>query len=359
MIKLTLKALCDRSLNPFIVRVGSLEGNDALDAPFIGERGLGLAYSHAGTVFEINGVQPDEVAGDVLLIVPQRQVAHRLLRASSKHNTLLVTEQCDQLCVMCSQPPKPQHEDLFDHFIQAVLLAPRDSVIGVSGGEPMLHKERLFFFLQSALAARSDLKFHILTNGQHFEDEDINWLRRWQRNLLWGIPLYAANAETHDAIVGKQGAHSRLLKSLVIMAKSGSAVELRTVAMKQNSQIMAELSDFISRNLSFISEWAIMQIERIGFGRKNWSASFWDTSVDFAPLAEAIDIAVTRRLNVVLYNFPLCTVPIRYRRYAVKSISDWKQKYLDMCSGCNIVTECGGFFEWYVEKEGFKEVQPQ
>ena len=57
-----------------------------------------------------------------------------------------------------------------------------------------------------------------------------------------------------------------------------------------------------------------------------------------------------QRMNVSLYNFPLCTIPDFYRKYAVRSISDWKQKYLDECTGCVEKDYCGGFFEWYNKK---------
>ncbi|MBL7373277.1 His-Xaa-Ser system radical SAM maturase HxsC, partial [Escherichia coli] len=83
------------------------------------------------------------------------------------------TERCDQLCVMCSQPPKKTHVDRFALFEQACLLAEPDSVIGISGGEPTLYKAELLGMIERVLTARPDLAFHVLTNGQHFQSEDI------------------------------------------------------------------------------------------------------------------------------------------------------------------------------------------
>src|SRR5690606_36627317 len=122
---------------------------------------------------------------------------------------------CDQLCVMCSQPPKKTHFDNFDHFEKASLLAPADAVLGFSGGEPTLYKDQLFALLGRVHAARPDLRFHVLTNAQHFTEEDVGFLSSAAgRSVQWGVPLYAADAALHDNIVGKDGAFDRLLGGL-------------------------------------------------------------------------------------------------------------------------------------------------
>src|SRR5690606_40913863 len=81
---------------------------------------------------------------DVQITSSSQQQAGAGLRnfwwADSRHNTLLVTERCDQLSVMCSQPPKKQHTDLFPLLKQACLLAPKGATIGFSGGEPTLYQ---------------------------------------------------------------------------------------------------------------------------------------------------------------------------------------------------------------------------
>src|SRR5690348_6049569 len=44
--------------------------------------------------------------GDVVRIDPKRRRLNTLYRRSSRSNSFLVTERCDNYCVMCSQPPK-------------------------------------------------------------------------------------------------------------------------------------------------------------------------------------------------------------------------------------------------------------
>ncbi len=302
-------------------------------------------------------LDPDEAAGDVLFVVPGKEIAHRLVRATSPHNTFLVTERCDQLCVMCSQPPKQQHVDMFPYFEAAALLAPRGATLGISGGEPTLFKEQLLPLLERVLARRPDLRFHVLTNGQHFTEDDTETLRRLPADkVLWGIPLYAAVPELHDQIVAKPGAFARLMETMAILARAGAAIELRTVVMRTNEPFLPALGSFIASTLPFVSVWALMQLENIGFGRANWRELFLDSSTDFGSTGAAVSIALSRGINALLYNFPLCTVPPAYRSSAPATISDWKRKYLAVCDGCRLRERCGGFFEWYPEATGFKHV---
>ncbi len=358
MIPLRLQIEPPPLVEPLVVRLRS-KAVDAVDGDAI------LRFTESGHAnYEIDGfalrVQtstPDLLDGDVVLLLPGKKILHRLIRASSQHNTFLVTEQCDQLCIMCSQPPKRYHVDLFDSFLEAVTLAPRDARIGISGGEPLLHKTRLFSFLIQAQIQRPDVGFHILTNGQHFDREDLPILRSLNsEQILWGVPIYAADTANHDRIVKKDGAFNKLLESFAILASGGARIELRTVVLSSNFSLLANLSHFITRHLSFVDFWAIMQLENIGFARKNWEAEFFDSSKDFSAIAHAIDISASRGSEVVLYNFPLCTVPAAYRSWCANSISDWKQKYLEQCEGCLQKSMCTGFFEWYPPDKGFSKI---
>ncbi|MEF2071025.1 His-Xaa-Ser system radical SAM maturase HxsC [Consotaella aegiceratis] len=342
---------------PTIVRLRASEDNvGPFDAVFLGQDGPVAEYDLSGFSLRLRARRED-IRDDVLLLLPGQKSAHRLIRAKSTHNTFLVTELCDQLCVMCSQPPKKHHADLFPLFAQAALLAPRDVYLGVSGGEPTLFKEELFGFLGSVLEARPDLRFHVLTNGQHFGWGDLVSLRAMPADrVLWGIPLYADEPTRHDEIVAKEGAFDRLTTSFAVLAHAGAAIELRTVVMQPNAAGLPALARHVSRHLPFIASWAIMQLESIGYGRKNWDALFYDNSIDFAPVAAAIDIARAHGIDVGLFNFPRCTVPEAYRALALSTISDWKRKYLGCCDGCEMKPQCGGFFEWYAENKGFAQV---
>jgi His-Xaa-Ser system radical SAM maturase HxsC len=296
----------------------------------------------------ILGADVADLAGDVLLLQPSRNLARRLVRSRSKHNTFLVTEQCDQLCVMCSQPPRKSHVDQFEHYKTAAVLAPRDAILGITGGEPTLHKDALFDLISFALRLRDDIGFHVLTNAQHFTPDDIAFLSsEYGRRVLWGVPLYATDAVLHDEIVGKQGAHSGLMDGLSILCRAGAPTELRTVVMRNNARALPDVARFVTRNVPFVRPWAIMQLEAIGFAKNRWADLFFDHSADFAPIGEAIEIARMGGVQALLYNFPLCTVPRSYRRLAPPTISDWKRRYEKVCSECIARPYCSGFFEWH------------
>lgn len=365
MIKLQLKVDLLPIVEPLVVRLITREpANPASrahnDAILVDCGDSTADFDVGGFSLRVHTDDPDSLDGDVVLVIPGRKTLHRLIRSSSKHNTLLVTEQCDQKCIMCSQPPKPYHTDMFDSFLEAVKLAPNNATIGVSGGEPLLHKERLFDFLKKAQSARTDIHFHVLTNAQHLVPSDEASLKTLDlRRIVWGIPIYSADRVVHDTIVAKYGAFDTLEHSLALLGRVGAVIELRTVVLKSNIRGLEVLANHISRHQSFAKVWAIMQLENIGFARMNWDNEFCDTSVDFEGVANAVDVVTGRGLATLLYNFPLCTVPDAYRRYCVASISDWKQKFLEKCIGCSLRSTCTGFFEWYPEARGFEGIKVQ
>ncbi|WP_306796725.1 His-Xaa-Ser system radical SAM maturase HxsC [Mesorhizobium sp. GbtcB19] len=314
-------------------------------------------YAGEGGRLRVLGIDPSKVDGDVLLVNPSRGTADRLIRSSSQHNTFLVTERCDQVCLMCSQPPKKHHFDLFPYFETAALLAPEHATIGISGGEPTLFKTELFRFLQRVLEARPDISFHVLTNGQHFDEEDLNALSHIDLGrVVWGIPLYSSDAGVHDEIVGKEGAHAQLLRNLALMCRLGAQIELRTVLMRPNADGLPGLARVIGSTLPFIRTWAVMQMENIGFGRMNWKSLFFDSSEGFELVGRSIDFVRSRGIDAWLYNFPLCTVPPEYRHLAPATISDWKRAYRVECEGCSLKEACGGFFEWHPRDHGYSRL---
>lgn len=362
MIPLRLPAEIEAAA-PYITRVSvggdSRRAVDGQDCTVVCEDASGILLAGPYGMVSLDGVTAKDVAGDVLLVDPARGQIERLIRANSPHNTLLVTERCDQLCQMCSQPPKKTHEDRFALLEQACLLAPDHATIGITGGEPTLYKADLFALLESVLAQRADLSFHVLTNGQHFDENDCERLRDGCcRRVLWGIPLYARSPNIHDTIVAKVGAYEVLHESFGWLLRAGARVELRTVLMSENAQELHALAHHIAHRLSFIEQWSIMQLESIGFARNRWRRLLFDHADNFAPVSVALDRARLHGVRPALFNFPLCTVPPAYRQFAVRSISDWKQKFVEPCDACSSRSACGGFFEWHPDEDAKRWAKP-
>lgn len=346
MIPLVRPAVADAE-RPYVVRIGPEGGARLVD----GDEQGGVYSGPHGLVL-IEGVPPAELEGDVVLVDPAKGTAERLLRTGSTTNTLLVTERCDQLCLMCSQPPKKTHVDRFDLLEEACRLAPPGMLIGVSGGEPTLYKDRLMTMLDRVLVERPDLHFHVLTNAQHFDAADVALLSAPAfRRVSWGVPVYAAAPQVHDRIVGKEGAFGRLEASLAHLALAGARIELRTVVVDDNYPLLPDLASYVATRLRFVEAWSIMQLEHIGFARNRWASLFVDHRRDFSPIAQALDHALLHGVPAQLFNFPRCTVPPAYRHLAIASISDWKRKFVEACSPCMERDRCSGFFEWHPDEE--------
>ena len=209
--------------------------------------------------FTFENIDQTLAEDEVLIIFTDANKCQRFFRPAASINTILLTEECDQLCIMCSQPPKNKRYDHFELFYEASLLVPINSTIGISGGEPTLLKNNLFKFLEKVIKSRSDIRFHILSNCQHFLEKDIKYLSKLSKNILWGIPLYSHLPDKHDQIVGKKGAFYKVLENFNYLIQSGSRVELRTVLMRQNYPDLPKLSEFITTHLNWIEFWAILE----------------------------------------------------------------------------------------------------
>lgn len=360
MIPLALPAQAEAE-RPFVTRLRARREDVAGDHDswaFEGD-GEGAVFAGRHGLISIEGLDPSSLDGDVVLVQPDSMRVDRLLRAGSRHNTLLVTERCDQLCVMCSQPPKKTHHDRFALLEEACLLAEPDSVIGITGGEPTLYKKELLGMVERVLGAREDLSFHILSNAQHFDEDDVPRLRDpVYHRVCWGVPLYAAESALHDEIVGKAGAFNRLMDGLATLLRAGAWVELRTVLLTTNLEALPELARFVTTRLRFIDAWSIMQLENIGYARNRWQRLFVDHAALFEPIAEALDHAQLHGVPARLFNFPRCTVPAAYRPLAAASISDWKRKFVPACAACSERDNCCGFFEWHPDNEAQASARP-
>ena len=71
-----------------------------------------------------------------------------ILSRRANHNTVLVTERCNNLCLFCSQPPKKSNDDwLLTQSALAIASFGLDGVVGVSGGEPLLYGDDFLHFI--------------------------------------------------------------------------------------------------------------------------------------------------------------------------------------------------------------------
>jgi hypothetical protein len=89
-----------------------------------------------------------------------------------------------------------------------------------------------------------------------------------------------------------------------------------------------------------------MGVEPIGFAKANHEA-LWMDPVDAAPhLERTVSFLDRHGIATSLYNLPLCVLPRSLWPFARRSISEWKQDYLDVCGSCSVQDACSGIFGW-------------
>jgi len=98
-------------------------------------------------------------------------------------------------------------------------------------------------------------------------------------------------------------------------------------------------------NFPFVEHVAFMGLEYIGYTVKNKGILWIEPQKYMNELEEAVLHLADMGMNVSIYNLQLCLLKPSLWRFARKSISDWKQKYLEECSGCSLLDSCGGVFD--------------
>ncbi len=286
--------------------------------------------------------------GDVIRVIPSTNSIRAIYRVSSPANFLLVTERCNSFCLMCSQPPRKINDDhLVGELLEAIPLIDRGAQeIGITGGEPTLLGDSFFKIIKSIRNNLPETSLHILTNGRNFADVSMAArLAKIQHNdLMLGIPLYSDIPHIHDFVVQADGAYDETIRGILNLKRFGQKVEIRVVIHKQTYKRLPQLAEFIGRNLQFVDHVALMGLEITGFTRANIDELWIDPTEYGEQLAEAVRVLARFGVKVSIYNLQRCIVPKNLWRYAVKSISDWKNKYYEECDGCSEKNNCGGFF---------------
>ena len=162
--------------------------------------------------------------------------------------------------------------------------------------------------------------------------------------LILGIPLHSDYAGDHDLIAGSRNAYTETMKGLYNIAMQGGIIELRIVMNKLNFSRFLSMAKFIHKNLSFVAWTAFMGMEKTGFADSK-SEKIWIEPIEYqAELDDAVHFLADWYHEVAIYNIPLCLLPKGLYNFAKRSISDWKNYYLPVCSKCVMKEKCCGLF---------------
>lgn len=285
--------------------------------------------------------------GDIIRVDVQSRV-RVLYRKQSNQNSILITEQCNHYCLMCSQPPKDVDDGyIIDEVFDLIKLIPQDTLeIGFTGGEPTLFGNKFLDLINLTKSYLPNTSLHILSNGRTFQD--IKFTRDYAKinhpDVMIGIPIYSDDPVMHDYIVQATNAYNETIRGILNLKSLNQKVEIRVVIHKLNAFQLSSIADFIVRNLQFVDHVALMGLEIIGFTRANLDL-LWIDQIEYKDeLSKATKILNNYGMNVSIYNHQLCLVNEDIQFAYRKSISDWKNDHVPECEECIKKQECGGFF---------------
>lgn len=318
-----------------------------------------LAYDDENSQYPTNTVRiSDELSylkdHDVIKLQPNTLKIDVLYRKEANAHYFLVTERCNSFCIMCSQPPK----DVDDHFLVDDMLAALPLIhsdtheIGITGGEASLWGDDFIRLIRAAKTHLPNTGLHILSNGRNFKDLElaIKVAQVKHPDLMIGIPLYADYSQLHDFIVQADDAFDDTIRGILNLKRCQVPVEIRIVIHQKNYHRLPQLAEFIARNLLFVNHVALMGLELMGFAKSNLEGLWVDPYEYQNELQCAVETLARTGVRVSIYNTPFCLIPDAIRTYSVRSISDWKNDYLDVCADCSAKQQCGGFFSSNLKK---------
>ena len=284
--------------------------------------------------------------GDIALIESTGKI-NILYEIKSDHNLIMTTENCNCNCIMCPQPKKKDSINRTEFNLRLLSLFDRETKhIGITGGEPTLINDDLFVIIKYIKNNLPKAAITLLSNGIKFSQKTYaqKLCEVEHPDLQVDVPIYSDVDRIHDKIVGGIFFY-KTIKGLYNLALYKQKIGIRVVVHKMNYKRLPKLAEFIYRNLPFVNHIAIMQMETIGLASKNLD-KLWIDPFDYNfELRKAIEVLNERDMNVSIYNSQLCILPHELWSFNKKTISTWKNVYLDICNECEVRTQCGGFFQ--------------
>ncbi|KAA3618249.1 MAG: His-Xaa-Ser system radical SAM maturase HxsC [Calditrichaeota bacterium] len=281
--------------------------------------------------------------------ITSKGVLQVLFQSNSFHNALFVTEQCNSKCLMCSQPPREidDIDYLFKINLKILsLINSKVTLLGITGGEPTLLNNKLSTLLAEISNKLPESEIHILSNGKKFCD--FSFAKEIAKNcspkMVFCIPLYSDNYLDHDYIVQARNSFNKTVQGLYNLARLNIRIEIRIVIHNLTLVRLNNLVRYIYFNFPFVEHIALMNLENTGYTRANKDVLDFNPKEYFETFKDAVLYLDENLMNVSLYNFPLCLIPKELWSFARKSISDWKNIYIDECLDCSVKNECGGLF---------------
>ena len=301
-------------------------------------------YKNRNIIFSVDELDRLKT-GDVVLVNTKGEIIV-LYEKKSNDNIILITQACNCKCIMCPQPLNKEENNYTNLNINLIkLIDKKTEFLALTGGEPTLHKEELIRIIRECKKHLPKTSLILLTNGVNFEEFDFTkeLISISHPNLTIAISLQSDIDKIHNMMMGKEVFY-RTLKGIYNLARFKQKIEIRIVITKLNYQRLNNFAEFIYYNFPFVYHIALMGLEPTGNALKNIDKLWVDPYEYKDILKETVQILHQRDMFVSIYNHQLCTLPTPLWQFAEKSISRWKNIYLDICERCDYKNNCGGFF---------------
>ena len=268
----------------------------------------------------------------------------------SADNAIITTGKCNSNCIMCptgNYPRKNATSFSVDRLLELVNYIPSDAPhITITGGEPFIIGRSIFALFQALKDKFNRTEFLLLTNGRILCKKEFCQLLKQtlpDRTVI-GIPLHGYNSKTHDKITQSDGSFQQTCIGLSNLLQDGFWIEIRIVVSKLNYEYVERIADLIIRDFPAVNSVKFMGLEMLGSAAINQEEVWLPYQKAFKESAAAIDKLVSRKIDVGIYNFPLCCVERKYWPICYRSITDNKIRFADECSRCTMKDACGGVF---------------
>ena len=265
-------------------------------------------------------------------------------------NVFILTDKCNSNCIMCpvaDNVRKNGHNSDMKEIMEIIRYIPTDPKhLTITGGEPFLVGRSIFNFLEALKVKFTNTEFLFLTNGRALCIEKYAKLFNDSApiNMITGIPIHGHNEKLHDKIIRVNGGFRQTVNGIKNLLKYNRRVEIRIVVSRINHQYISEISDLIINEFPNIDSVKIMGMEMTGNAALNRNELWLSYRDAFLSSKDAINKLVHNKIDVALYNFPLCSVEKSYQMLCRRSITDYKVRYAQECENCALKKVCGGIF---------------
>ncbi len=262
---------------------------------------------------------------------------------------VFLTNKCNSNCIMCplsiTERKKPDTISI-DELYEQIDCIDDGSFINITGGEPTYNIEKFIDVVSRFKERCQHANFQLLTNGRSFSDKRLvkKLIEAGPSNIRFTIPLHSSDPKVHDAITQSPNSFIQTDKGIKNLVSENQKVEIRVVLSQANINSIPALGEYVLREYPGIISVTFIGMEMMGNAAVNKESLWIDYDKAFKKIKETINLIIKSGTNVLLYNFPLCCVDKGYWHIAARSITEYKIRFPEECSGCSVKEICGGFF---------------